>query len=217
MPVLRWVRAAASPTTSRWPGPSSDARSTCSCATSSEGSGPSVLIDKLRPACDRRQRSHARRAQRRIVGARFRGNVGMTKQRMTGRFRGNALLVLWVCGVIFVSGVIVSTAMARAAMATAPVSAAATHGSTATTRAAADTFRLTATQANFAEYYPTYLANGYWSVASSLLGTAPTVAHMVGIMDYDADDVSRPAAIPSWNEIDYFDGGAWLNGSTVGA
>ncbi len=122
----------------------------------------------------------------------------MTKQRMTGRFRGNALLVLWACGVILVP-------------------AAAARGSTATARPAADTFRLTATQANFAEYYPTYLANGYWSVASSLLGTAPTVAHMVGIMDYDADDVSRPAAIPSWNEIDYFDGGAWLNGSTVGA
>ena len=115
-------------------------------------------------------------------------------QRMTRRFRGNALPALWTVGVIL----------------TAP-------GSTAIARAVADTFTLTATQANFAEYYPTYLANGYWSVASSLLGTAPTVAHMVGIMDYDADDVSRPAAIPSWNEIDYFDGGAWLNGSTVGA
>jgi len=127
----------------------------------------------------------------------------MTKQRATRRFRGNALLALWVCGVILMPGVIVPIAMAR--------------GSTATTRAAAGTFTLTATQANFAQYYPTYLANGYWSVASSLLGTAPTVAHMVGIMDYDADDVSRPAAIPSWNEIDYFDGGAWLNGSAVGA
>jgi protein-glucosylgalactosylhydroxylysine glucosidase len=83
-------------------------------------------------------------------------------------------------------------------------------------RPAPSTFTLTATQRNFAQYYPTYLANGYWSVASSLLGTSPTVAHMVGIMDYDADDVSRPAAIPSWNEIDFFDGGAWLNGGAVG-
>lgn len=87
----------------------------------------------------------------------------------------------------------------------------------AMTRAASDTFTLTATQANFAQYYPTYLANGYWSVESSLLGTSATVAHMVGVMDYEADDVSRPAAIPNWNEIDYFDGDAWLNGSTVGA
>lgn len=83
-------------------------------------------------------------------------------------------------------------------------------------RAAPDTFTLTATQRNFAQYYPTYLANGYWSVASSLLGTSPTVAHMVGVMDYETDDVSRPAAIPSWNEIDYFDGAAWLNDGTVG-
>jgi trehalose/maltose hydrolase-like predicted phosphorylase len=155
----------------------------------------------------------------------------MTKQRTTRRFRGNALLALWVCGVNLVPGVIVPIAMALAPTATASVStatasvpasaasvsAAAARGSTTATRAAADTFTLTATQANFAQYYPTYLANGYWSVASSLLGTAPTVAHMVGIMDYDADDVSRPAAIPSWNEIDYFDGGAWLNGSAVGA
>jgi trehalose/maltose hydrolase-like predicted phosphorylase len=162
----------------------------------------------------------------------------MTKQRMTQRFRGNALLSLWVCGMILVPGTIVPAAMARVATGMAPISTAAArvstatahgstatarvstataHGSTTTARAAADTFTLTATQANFAQYYPTYLANGYWSVASSLLGTAPTVAHMVGIMDYDADDVSRPAAIPSWNEIDYFDGGAWLNGSAVGA
>jgi trehalose/maltose hydrolase-like predicted phosphorylase len=84
------------------------------------------------------------------------------------------------------------------------------------TRAASDTFTLSATQANFTQYYPTYLANGYWSVESSLLGTAPTVAHMAGVMDYGTDDVSRPAAIPNWNEIDYFDGAAWLNGSTVG-
>jgi trehalose/maltose hydrolase-like predicted phosphorylase len=126
----------------------------------------------------------------------------MTKQRMTRRFRGNALFS-WVCRVILVPGMI-----APAVMAGVPA---------APPRAAADAFRLTATQANFAQYYPTYLANGYWSVASSLLGTTPTVSHMAGIMDYEADDVSRPAAIPNWNEIDYFDGGAWLNGSTVDA
>src|SRR5882762_7660991 len=99
----------------------------------------------------------------------------------------------------------------------AGVPAATAGDSTGLPRPVADTFTLTATQVNFAQYYPTYLANGYWSMASSLLGTSPTVAHMAGIMDYEADDVSRPAAIPNWNEIDYFDGGAWLNGSTVGA
>ncbi|MDP9014395.1 MAG: glycoside hydrolase family 65 protein, partial [Pseudomonadota bacterium] len=82
---------------------------------------------------------------------------------------------------------------------------------------AAATFTLTATAGNFENYYPTYLANGHWSMASSLLGTAPTQAHMVGVMDYTAGDVSRPAAIPSWNEIDYFDGTEWLNAGPVTA
>jgi trehalose/maltose hydrolase-like predicted phosphorylase len=147
-------------------------------------------------------------------GARFRGNVGMTNLRMTRRFRGNVLLSVRMgsalCGAILGWGAIVPAAAAGG-------SATPAHGSATARRASTDSFTLTATQDNFAQYYPTYLANGYWSVASSLLGTAPTVAHMVGIMDYDADDVSRPAAIPSWNEIDYFDGGAWLNGGAVGA
>jgi protein-glucosylgalactosylhydroxylysine glucosidase len=76
---------------------------------------------------------------------------------------------------------------------------------------------LTATARNFDNYYPTYLANGHWSMASSLLGTAPTQAQMIGVMDYTPADVSRPAAIPSWNEIDYFDGAEWLNAGPVNA
>jgi trehalose/maltose hydrolase-like predicted phosphorylase len=79
-------------------------------------------------------------------------------------------------------------------------------------RAPDSSFTLSATAGNFASYYPTYLANGYWSVASTLLGTAPALSFMAGVMDYTDGDVSRPAALPSWNEIDYFDGGAWLNG-----
>lgn len=128
-------------------------------------------------------------------GTRVRRNARSTDQEMTQRFRGNPLLSLWLPGVILLSCMSVPTLMARAA----------------------DSFTLTATASDFSRYYPTYLANGHWSVASSLLGTTPTVSHMVGVMDYDDTDVSRPAAIPSWNEIDYFDGGAWLNGSTVGA
>jgi trehalose/maltose hydrolase-like predicted phosphorylase len=80
---------------------------------------------------------------------------------------------------------------------------------------AIDTFELAATDRNFQNYYPTYLANGYWSMASSLSGTGPTPAQMVGVMDYTATDVSRPAAIPSWNEIDYYDGAQWLNAGAV--
>jgi trehalose/maltose hydrolase-like predicted phosphorylase len=80
---------------------------------------------------------------------------------------------------------------------------------------AIDTFELTATERNFQNYYPTYLANGYWSMASSLSGTGATPAQIVGVMDYTANDVSRPAAIPSWNEIDYYDGAEWLNAAAV--
>jgi len=83
--------------------------------------------------------------------------------------------------------------------------------------AAINTFQLTATEQHFDRYFPTYLANGYFSVSSSLSGTVPTLSQIVGVMDYTKDDVSRPAAIPSWNEIDYYDGRAWLNAAGVRA
>src|SRR5258708_12330279 len=128
----------------------------------------------------------------------------MTEQRMTRRLRGNALLSLWVCRVILGPGMIIPAVMAHvpAAMAGAPAS---TPGHSAVPpRAAADTFMLTATRANFTQYYPTYLANGYWSVASSLLGTAPTVPHMAGLMDYEPADVSTPAPTPTCNKLNFF-------------
>src|SRR5256886_5250742 len=50
------------------------------------------------------------------------------------------------------------------------------------------------------------ISNGFFSAQSSLRGTDATLAQMVGLMDYTPGDVSRPAAIPSWTEIDYFDG-----------
>lgn len=78
-----------------------------------------------------------------------------------------------------------------------------------------DVFSLTATAGDFKDYHPTYLANGYWSMASSVRGSDPTPAQMSGLMDYSPHDVSRPAAIPSWNEIDYFDGDQWLNSAPV--
>lgn len=78
-------------------------------------------------------------------------------------------------------------------------------------------FELDATQQSFARYFPTYLANGLFSTQSSLRGTDATLAQMAGLMDYTPDDVSRPAAIPSWTEMDYFDGHAWLNDTPVSA
>lgn len=78
-------------------------------------------------------------------------------------------------------------------------------------------FDLTATQENFSLYFPTYLANGFFTTSSSLRGTDPTLSFMVGVMDYTPGDVPRPAALPSWAEMDYFDGAAWLNATPVTA
>src|SRR5437763_251874 len=58
--------------------------------------------------------------------------------------------------------------------AAAPFRSTAAAAPTAPARNAPDTFELTATERNFEHYYPTYLANGYWSMASSLSGTGPT-------------------------------------------
>ena len=66
-----------------------------------------------------------------------------------------------------------------------------------------DGFRLETAVADPARYFATYLANGYFSTATTLLGTAPALSLMVGLMDHSAGDVSRPAAIPAWSEIDY--------------
>ena len=41
------------------------------------------------------------------------------------------------------------------------------------------------------------------------------MAYMVAFMDYAKDDISRPAAIPGWSEIDYNPGGGWLNSTRV--
>jgi len=76
-------------------------------------------------------------------------------------------------------------------------------------------FDFTATEKDFSLYFPAYLANGFFTTTTSLRGTEATDAFMVGVMDYTSGDVSRPAAIPSWAEIDYFDGKSWLNASPV--
>jgi len=83
--------------------------------------------------------------------------------------------------------------------------------------AASPSFDLTATKENFNLYFPTYLANGFFTTSSSLRGTDPTLSFMVGVMDYTPGDVPRPAALPSWAEMDYFDGAAWLNATPVTA
>lgn len=77
-------------------------------------------------------------------------------------------------------------------------------------------FLLTAGAADLASYFPTYLANGYFSTLSTPRGTEATRSYMAGLMDYTPGDMSRPASVPGWCEIDFSAGGpgsgqAWLN------
>ncbi|GLQ93124.1 glycosyl hydrolase family 95 catalytic domain-containing protein [Dyella acidisoli] len=76
-------------------------------------------------------------------------------------------------------------------------------------------FQLTASSDNFGNYFPSYLANGYFSTMTSPRGTEPARAYMVAFMDYDKRDASRPAAIPGWSEIDYNPGGGWINSTRL--
>jgi protein-glucosylgalactosylhydroxylysine glucosidase len=77
-------------------------------------------------------------------------------------------------------------------------------------------FELSAGFADLHGYFPGYLGNGYISTLTSPRGTEPVRAYLVALMDYTHGDVSRPAAVPSWNDIDFSsspadDGQAWLD------
>jgi trehalose/maltose hydrolase-like predicted phosphorylase len=77
-------------------------------------------------------------------------------------------------------------------------------------------FLLTATSKDFTTYFPGQLANGYLSTMTAPRGTEGNLAYMVAFMDYGKDDMSRPAAIPGWTEIDYSTGQSdaghfWMN------
>jgi trehalose/maltose hydrolase-like predicted phosphorylase len=87
----------------------------------------------------------------------------------------------------------------------------------ASPRAAATdpSFQLTGTAKNFGTYFPSYLANGYFSTMTSVRGTEGNRAYMVAFMDYKPGDIARPAAIPGWSEIDYNPGGGWLNSTRI--
>jgi trehalose/maltose hydrolase-like predicted phosphorylase len=78
-------------------------------------------------------------------------------------------------------------------------------------------FLFTATAKDFGRYFPSYLANGYFSTMTSPRGTEPNASYMVAFMDYKPGDISRPAAIPGWSEIDYNPGGGWLNRTRLDA
>ena len=78
------------------------------------------------------------------------------------------------------------------------------------------TFTLTARAEDFGSYFPSYLANGYFSTMTAPRGTEGNLAYMVAFMDYAKEDIARPAAIPGWSEIDYSTGDSaaghfWMN------
>ncbi|HEY4970484.1 MAG TPA: glycosyl hydrolase family 65 protein [Steroidobacteraceae bacterium] len=77
-------------------------------------------------------------------------------------------------------------------------------------------FTLSASAEDFDRYFPSYLANGYFSTMTAPRGTEGNLAYMVAFMDYAKDDMARPAAIPGWSEIDYSTGDSaaghfWMN------
>jgi trehalose/maltose hydrolase-like predicted phosphorylase len=102
------------------------------------------------------------------------------------------------------------------------VAAAVATGAQAARADADPGFLLTATSRDFDAYFPSYLANGYWSTMTGPRGTEGNLAYMVAFMDYAAEDIARPAAIPGWSEINYSTGSTsagqfWLNDSKLGA
>lgn len=66
----------------------------------------------------------------------------------------------------------------------------------------------------FQPYFPTYIGNGHFSLASSQLGSLQAESYMINVYDHGQDDIPRIAALPSWNEINYYDGNRWLNSSS---
>jgi trehalose/maltose hydrolase-like predicted phosphorylase len=81
-------------------------------------------------------------------------------------------------------------------------------------------FELSTGLGNLPEYFPGYLANGYLSTLTAPRGTEATRAYLVGLMDYASGDMSRPAAIPAWTEIDFSPGApgerhGWLNRASL--
>ncbi|HTV86093.1 MAG TPA: glycoside hydrolase family 65 protein [Dyella sp.] len=83
-------------------------------------------------------------------------------------------------------------------------------------------FVLSARLQDLDTYFPGQLGNGYVSTLTAPRGTEGNLAYMAAFMDYAKGDVSRPAAIPGWSEIDYSTGPShagqfWLNQVDISA
>src|SRR5215471_20927369 len=96
------------------------------------------------------------------------------------------------------------------------ISASAASAASDASDASDASFELSAAFQDLPAYFPGYLGNGYVSTLTAPRGTEATRAYLVSFMDYTAGDMSRPAAIPAWTEIDFNPGAAverygWLN------
>lgn len=84
-------------------------------------------------------------------------------------------------------------------------------------RAATDpSFLLRARIEDVARYFPGYLGNGYVGTLTAPRGTEATRTYLAAFMDHTPEDMSRPAAVPAWNQIDFSPGMPgqgydWLN------
>jgi trehalose/maltose hydrolase-like predicted phosphorylase len=115
-----------------------------------------------------------------------------------------------------------TAASIEAAATAAPAVAAAPAAGSAAAQMKDSTFLLTAHAEDLGSYFPSYLANGYFSTMTAPHGTEGNLAYMVAFMDYGKDDISRPAAIPGWSEIDYSTGDSraghfWMNQVPMGS
>ena len=64
-------------------------------------------------------------------------------------------------------------------------------------------------------YTRTYLGNGLMGVSSSQLGALPAQCFMAGVYDHAPGDVPRIAVLPSWNEVDVYNGRSWLSQAAI--
>jgi trehalose/maltose hydrolase-like predicted phosphorylase len=69
-------------------------------------------------------------------------------------------------------------------------------------------FRLGVGLGQLSTYFPGLLGNGYIATLTTPRGTDAAQTYLVGFMDYAPGDISRPALVPGWTEIDLAPGRA---------
>ncbi len=64
----------------------------------------------------------------------------------------------------------------------------------------------------YSSYFPTLLGNGYLSASTPWNGASASEATLTGLYDdLEQNSYAYQALIPSWNNIDYWDGSHWLD------